>query len=52
MRIYAMSGMQVMEKYYKETNVMNIDLEALGSGYYVGMALSDKGNVYGFKLYR
>ena len=44
--------MQMIEKYYKNTDVMNLDMGNVGSGYYVGMALSDSGQVYGFKLYR
>lgn len=52
MRIYTIGGMQMMEKYYKETSLMNIDMSVLGSGYYIGLALADSGNVFGFKLYR
>jgi len=52
MRVYAVGGMQMMEKYYRETALMNLDISALGSGYYVALALADSGKVYGFKLYR
>ena len=52
MRIYTIGGMQMMEKYYKETSLMNIDMSVLGSGYYIGLALAGSGNVFGFKLYR
>lgn len=52
MRVYSMSGMQMLEKYFKETDTVNIDLEGLSSGYYVGLAMSEVGNVYGFKLFR
>ena len=52
MRIYTIGGMQMMEKYYKETSLMNIDMSVLGPGYYIGLALADSGNVFGFKLYR
>ena len=52
MRIYTIGGMQMMEKYYKETSLMNIDMSVLGSGYYIGLALADRGNVFGLKLYR
>ena len=52
MRIYTIGGMQMMEKYYKETSLMNIDMSVLGSGYYMGLALAESGNVFGFKLYR
>lgn len=51
-RIYEIGGMQMMEKYYKDTAFVNIDLSQLGSGYYVMLALSDEGKVYGIKLYR
>lgn len=52
MRVYHMNGMQMMEKYYRDTPVMNLDMGGLGSGFYVALALSDSGKVYGFKLYR
>lgn len=52
MRVYGMNGMQMMEKYYRETQVMNLDMGVLGPGYYVALALADSGKVYGFKLYR
>ncbi len=52
MRVYSLSGIQVMEKYYKDTQILNLDMGAIGSGYYVGLVLSDSGKVYGFKLYR
>lgn len=52
MRIYAVSGMQMMEKYFKETRVMNIDLSALSPGYYIGLGMADSGKIYGFKFCR
>ncbi|MDE6340224.1 MAG: Spi family protease inhibitor [Muribaculaceae bacterium] len=52
MRVYALNGMQMLEKYYKDTQVMNLDMEGVASGFYVGLSLSDSGKVYGFKLYR
>lgn len=52
MRIYAVSGMQMMEKYFKETRVMNIDLSALLPGYYIGLGMADSGKIYGFKFCR
>lgn len=51
-RVYEIGGMQMMEKYYKETSVANLDMSALGNGYYVMLALSENGKVYGLKLYR
>lgn len=52
MRVYSMGGMQMLEKYFKETDIVNIDLEGLSSGFYVGLAMSESGNIYGFKLFR
>ena len=52
MRVYAIAGMQMMEKYYRETSLMNLDMSVLASGYYVALAVADSGKVYGFKLYR
>lgn len=51
-RIYEIGGMQMMEKYYHDSNTINIDMSALGSGYYIMLAISDNGLVYGIKLYR
>lgn len=52
MRVYGMNGGMGMERYFKETPVVNIDLSALTPGFYVGLVLSDSGKIYGFKLYR
>lgn len=52
MRVYGMSGALGIEKYYKETNMVNIDLSSLVPGFYAVIALSDEGKVYGMKLYR
>lgn len=41
-----------MERYYRDTDTVNIDLSSLPSGFYVMMALGDDGRVYGLKLYR
>lgn len=50
--IYSLQGTRMQEKYYKDTNVINLDLSSLPSGFYVMMALGDDGRVYGFKLFR
>lgn len=50
--IYSLQGNRVMERYFKNTNVVNLDLSSLPSGFYVMMALGDDGRVYGFKLFR
>lgn len=52
MRIYALNGMQMMEKYYRGTNIVNLDMGVVAPGYYVALALADSGKVYGFKLSR
>lgn len=51
-RVYSLNGMQVMERYFKNTQRSFIDLEGEGSGYYVCMALSRSGKVYGNKIAR
>jgi len=52
MRVYSMGGALVEEKYYKETPLVNINMESLPSGFYVGMVLTDSGKINGFKLFR
>lgn len=51
-RVYAIAGMQVMEKYYRQTNAVNLDLGVLASGYYVAIVMGESGKLYGLKLYR
>lgn len=51
-RIYAMDGTRRMERYFKNTGTINLDLSALPTGFYAVLALGDNGEVYGFKLFR
>lgn len=51
-RVYALAGLQVMEKYFRETSAVNLDLGALAPGYYVSIAMGESGKLYGLKLYR
>lgn len=50
--VYSLQGLRVLERYYRDTDTVNIDLSSLPSGFYVMMALGDDGRVYGLKLYR
>lgn len=52
LRVYGIDGSRKLEKYFKETEVVNIDISSLPVGYYVAMILTDDGYVYGIKLYR
>lgn len=49
MRIYAIDGRKMIEKYYND-NVANIDLSGLSSGYYVVMCMTADKYIYGFKI--
>lgn len=51
-RVYSIDGGRMMERYYGDTNTMNLDLSSLPVGYYVLMAMCDDGKVYGIKLAR
>lgn len=51
-RVYSLNGMQVLERYFKNTQTAFINLEGEGSGYYVAMCLSNSGKVFGTKLSR
>lgn len=51
-RIYDMNGARRLEKYFKNTDTVNLDISALPSGFYAMMALSDNGKIYGMKLFR
>lgn len=50
--IYGMNGQKMIEKYFKNTDVVNLDISSLPGGFYALMALSDNGNVYGMKIFR
>lgn len=50
--IYSLEGRRMMEKYYKNTNTVNLDLSSLPQGFYALMALGDNGEVFGYKIYR
>lgn len=51
-RIYDINGSRMMEKYFKNTNTVNLDLSSLPGGYYILLTLSDDGHVNGIKLPR
>lgn len=50
--VYSMNGRRSQEKYYKNTNIANINIESLPEGFYACMVLTNSGKVYGFKLAR
>lgn len=50
--VYSMQGLRRIEKYYKGTNVINMDLSSLPAGFYAMVAMDAEGKLYGFKLYR
>lgn len=52
MRVYGIDGAKGMEKYFSDTDVINLNIESLPSGYYAGLVLCEAGKIYGFKLYR
>lgn len=51
-RLYSLDGLQVNERYFKDTQTVFLNFEGEASGYYVAMALSETGKVYGLKLVR
>lgn len=51
-KIYSMQGLQIGERYFKESHEAFINLEGEQRGYYVAMILSDTGKTYGIKLAR
>ena len=52
MRAYSMQGQRMLEKYYNNTNDVNIDLSGLPLGFYAILVLGSDGEVYGFKVKR
>lgn len=50
--VYSLSGTRVMEKYYPDASLVNIDLSALPQGFYVLLALDEESVAYGIKVYR
>lgn len=51
-RIYSLQGAREQEKYFRDTDTVNLDLSSLPAGYYVLIVLCDNGQVYGVKLPR
>lgn len=51
-RVYSLNGQQVSERYFKDSPIVFLNLEGEANGFYVAMALSESGKVYGFKLAR
>lgn len=51
-RVYSMEGSKMLERYFKDTDRVNLDLSALPAGFYAVLALGEDGRVYGLKLYR
>lgn len=51
-RIYDMQGARRMERYFKNTDTVNLDLSSLPVGFYAMMALGEHGHIYGMKLFR
>lgn len=52
MRVYDLDGARKVEKYFSESNTVNIDLSSQTPGFYVAMILAESGKVYGLKLFR
>lgn len=52
MRVYSINGSMAQERYYKGVSTVNVNLEALPGGYYVGLVMCKDGKIFGFKLYR
>lgn len=50
--VYSMQGLRQIEKYYKGTNVINMDFSSLPAGFYAMVAMDADGRLYGFKLHR
>ena len=52
MRIYDLHGQRQQERYFTNSNQVNVDLSNQPRGFYVAMLLGDSGKVYGIKLFR
>lgn len=51
-RIYNMQGAKMMEKYFTNSEIINLDISSLPAGFYALMSLGEDGKVYGMKLFR
>lgn len=51
-RVYDMQGAKMIERYFKNTELINMDLSTLPGGFYAMLALGEDGHVYGMKLFR
>lgn len=52
MRLYNMQGGMNIEKYYSGTTTINVNIEHMPPGFYIGLVLSETGEVNSFKLWR
>lgn len=50
--VYSLQGHRVIERYFKNTNTVNLDLSSLPVGFYALMVLGEDGKIYGYKVYR
>lgn len=51
-RVFSVQGARQMEKYFKNTNLINLDLSSLVAGYYILFVVDENGKVFGIKLPR
>lgn len=50
--IYSMQGMKMLERYYNDTDTLNLDLSALPTGFYALLVLGEDGEIFGAKIAR
>lgn len=51
-RIYSIQGSKMIERYFKDTDTVNLDISSLPVGFYALLALSEDGHIYGLKVFR
>lgn len=50
--VYNVSGMRVAESRYRDTDMAQIDISGLSSGFYIAMVRGTSGSIYSLRLYR
>lgn len=51
-KIYDMNGAKKIERYFKNSEVINLDVSSLIPGFYALMALGENGKIFGMKVFR
>lgn len=52
LRVYRIDGRRMQERYFKNSDTLFADLSGMPAGFYIILAMTDSGKIYGFKVRR